>query len=210
MAQKNNPGMEDRRLPEFHASGKFGAHYTKLRFHEVWDNLWRFSGHPDVVALTMVDLKGNMVEYSWQNDTPDNVDEPFNKVIQHINYKADYDHVTIGNFTESDVYGGELTPYAVFPTWNHWPVAQMLSDDRYASKDHPAINPVFVIKNWISNSPASLAVNGEGMISGPNIRQGIIRDTDGSRLLIVWFKMEVTEPVEIVFENSADGSNQGL
>ena len=26
-----------------------------------------------------------------------------------------------------------MTPYSVFPTWNHWPVAQMPSDGRYAS-----------------------------------------------------------------------------
>lgn len=446
MAQKNNPDMEIRKLPEFHAPGKFGAHYTKLRFYEIWDNLWRFSGHPDVVvtfdelptqfvfwrgtgyipmmvnengqwysnefnetwntsggqgcqepmsdkeaytnhvriientaartvvhwryplldvlhvfanvneetgwgdwadwyfyiypdgvavkkmhlwthgerdhewqesmaifgpnqhpediietdvALTMVDLDGNLVEYSWEDGPPDNVEKPKDKVIQHINYKADYDPVTIGNFTGSNVYGGELTPYAVFPTWNHWPVAQMPSDGRYASfpdrtahsslthvflptfaedfgdtpyqqkilmeamlktspenliplakswlnppaltnlngckskgydrtqraflinatqknislmvdasKDHPVINPAFVIKNWISNSPASLAVNGKGMTSGPNVRQGIIRDTDGSWSLIVWFKMEVTEPVEFVFENNTVGNNR--
>jgi hypothetical protein len=31
------------------------------------------------------------------------------------------------------IYGGEITDYAVFPTWNHWPVGQMPSDGRYAS-----------------------------------------------------------------------------
>ena len=34
---------------------------------------------------------------------------------------------------DGDVYGGELTEYAVFPSWNHWPVAQMPSDGRYAT-----------------------------------------------------------------------------
>ncbi len=31
------------------------------------------------------------------------------------------------------MYDGEVTDYAVFPSWNHWPVAQMPSDGRYAS-----------------------------------------------------------------------------
>ena len=69
----------------------------------------------------MIDLEGNMVEYSWEGGPPDDVEKPENKVIQHINYKADYNPVTIGEFNASNVYGGELTPYAVFPTWNHWP-----------------------------------------------------------------------------------------
>lgn len=275
-----NPEMDKRILPAGEERGKFGAYYTHLKFYDVWDNLWRFSGHPDVVvefdelpsrfvfwrgvgyipmlvnekgqwysnefnetwntsggqgcqepmsdkegytnhariientdarvvihwryplldvlhvianyneetgwgdwsdwyyyiypdgiavkkmhlwthgernhewqesmaifgpdqhpeqiietkrALTMVDLDGNYKDYSWIGGPPPNVDDPPGKKIQHINYTGEYDPVTIGDFGESDVYGGELTPYAVFPTWNHWPVAQMPSDGRYAS-----------------------------------------------------------------------------
>lgn len=86
------------------------------------------------VALTMVNLDGDHVDYSWEGGPPPNVDQPESKVIQHINYIGEYDPVTIGeDFGRSNVYGGELTPYAVFPTWNHWPVSQMPSDGRYAS-----------------------------------------------------------------------------
>jgi hypothetical protein len=447
-ADKGNPDMEVRSLPVFNSTGKFGATYTRLRYYETWDNLWRFSGHPDVVvtfdelptqfvfwrgtgyipmmvnekgqwysnefnetwgtsggqgcqepmsdkeaytnhariientdarvvvqwryplldvlhvyanvdeetgwgdwsdwyfyiypdgvavkkmhlwthgernhewqesmgifgpnqhpediietevALTMVDLEGNAVEYSWVGGPPDDVDEPENKVIQHINYKAEYDPVTIGEFGESNVYGGEITPYSVFPTWNHWPVAQMPSDGRYASfpdraahsslthvglptyaedfgdrpyqekimmegmldeaptdliplakswihppgvtplkgceskgydrtqgafivhaveedmvlrvdasEEHPMVNPCFVVKNWAQNSPASLAVNGKAMTSGPDVRQGIVRDTDGGWTMVVWFRLEATEPVEFLFENNTVGNNEGV
>jgi hypothetical protein len=250
------------------------------------------------VALSMIDLEGNKVDYSWDGGPPPDVELPENKVIQHINYKAEYDPVTIGELGYSDVYGGELTPYAVFPTWNHWPVAQMPSDGRYASypdrtahsslthvglptyaEDHgdrpfqqkimmeamldedpmeliplakswlnppelttgngceskgydrtqrsfvinaleenmvltvnateerPLVNPAFLVKNWAQNSPASLAVNGKGMTSGPDVRQGVIRDTDGSWTLVVWFKLEAEEDVEFVFENNTVGNN---
>ena len=437
-AQKANPDMEVRSLPVFKPTGVFGAYYSKLKFYETWDNLWRFSDHPDVVvtfdelptqfvfwrgtgyipmmvnekgqwysnefnetwstsggqgcqepmsdkesytnfariientdarvvihwryplvdvlhvfanvnedtgwgdwsdwyyyiypdgiavkkmilwtngnrnhewqesmaifgpnqhpediietkvAVTMANLEGDAVEYSWVGGPPEEVDEPDDQVIQIINYKADFDPVTIGTFDGSDVYGGELTPYSVFPTWNHWPVSQMPSDGRYASfpdrtahsslthvrlpnnaedfgnrpyqqkilmegmldktpkeliplasswlnpagltplagcvskgydrterafivnalnedislrveasKKHPMVNPCFVIKNWAQNSTAKLSVNGKTMTSGPDVRQGIVRDTSGGWTLVVWFKMEASEPVEFGFE----------
>ena len=55
--------------------------------------------------------------------------------IHVINFKGEYDPFTIGDFEQGDVYAGELTDYSVFPSWNHWPVAQMPSDGRYAK--HP-------------------------------------------------------------------------
>lgn len=438
LAQKTEPDMEYRALPKFDGKDRFGATYTRLSFYETWDNLWRFSDHPDVVvtfdllptqfvfwrgtgyipmmvnekgqwysnefnetwgtsggqgcqepmsdkeaytnhvhiientdarvvihwryplldvlhvyanvdektgwgdwadwyyyiypdgvavkkmqlwthgernhewqesmgifgpnqhpedvietevAVTMVNLEGEYEEYSWKSGPPEKIDKPENQVIQHINYKADFDPVTIGEFQRSDVYSGELTPYSVFPTWNHWPEAQMPSDGRYASfpdrtahsslthlrlptndedfgdrpfqqkilmeamldkapieliplaaswlnppcigsvagcdnhgydrtqrafvlnategnisltveanSNSPLINPCFVIKNWGQNSRASLAVDGKGMTPGPNVRQGLIRDTDGSRTLIVWFKLEVEKPIEFAFK----------
>lgn len=110
------------------------------RNHEWQESMGIFgpNQHPEdiietEVALSMVALDGQMVDYSWIEGPPDEVDQPEGKVIQHINYKADYDPVTIGFFTGSNVYSGEQTPYSVFPSWNHWPVAQMPSDGRYAS-----------------------------------------------------------------------------
>jgi hypothetical protein len=54
-------------------------------------------------------------------------------MIHIVNYQADYDPFTIAEFRGGDVYSGEVTDYAVFPSWNHWPVAQMPSDGRYAA-----------------------------------------------------------------------------
>ncbi|MHC4455962.1 MAG: LamG domain-containing protein [Planctomycetota bacterium] len=46
-----NPGFEKRVLPSHPGfAEKFGAYYTKLKFHELWDNLWRSSDWPDVVV----------------------------------------------------------------------------------------------------------------------------------------------------------------
>jgi len=94
--------------------------------------------HPEQIidtqhALTMANLDGETVDYSWVDGPPRNVIAPEGKCIQWINYIADYDPFTIAEISGGNVFGGELTPYAVFPTWNHWPVAQMPSDGRYAS-----------------------------------------------------------------------------
>ena len=48
--RRSNPDMDKRALPVGRSTRKFGAYYTKLKFYDVWDNLWRFSGHPDVVV----------------------------------------------------------------------------------------------------------------------------------------------------------------
>lgn len=86
-------------------------------------------------TFTMVRVKdGAYQSYDWNPLPPDAIDQPEGANIHHINYKGDYDPVTItSDIIWSNVYAGELTDYAIFPTWNHWPVAQMASDGRYAS-----------------------------------------------------------------------------
>jgi len=93
--------------------------------------------HPEQVletepALLLADLAGRVDSYNWINGPPDDVDYE-NKKIHVVNYRADYDPFTIADFEGGNVYGGEVTDYAVFPSWNHWPVGQMPSDGRYAS-----------------------------------------------------------------------------
>lgn len=109
------------------------------RNHEWQESMAIFgpNQHPEEIihkqgALTMLNLKNQSVTYDWINKPPGNVDEPKDQCIQYINYTGQYKPVTIGNFEHSDVYNGEETEYSVFPTWNHWPVAQMPSDGRYA------------------------------------------------------------------------------
>jgi hypothetical protein len=92
--------------------------------------------HPETVietepALILADLEGNADTYSWKDGPPRGVDYR-DKKIHVVNYRSSLDPFTIGDFTGGDVYGGEVTDYAVFPSWNHWPVAQVPSDGRYS------------------------------------------------------------------------------
>ncbi|MHC4457506.1 MAG: LamG domain-containing protein [Planctomycetota bacterium] len=93
--------------------------------------------HPEQVletepALILASLDGDVDEHNWIGGPPEDVSYR-KKKIHIVNYQAEYDPFAIGNFRGGNIYGGELTDYAVFPTWNHWPVGQMPSDGRYAS-----------------------------------------------------------------------------
>jgi hypothetical protein len=97
--------------------------------------------HPhDIISrkktLSFVGLDGSSVNFDWINKPPTSnevSEKAKGKPIQIINYTGEYDPVSIIQENHgNDVYNGELTDYAVFCTWNHWPVAQQPSDGRYA------------------------------------------------------------------------------
>jgi len=129
--------------------------------------------HPEQVletkpSLILADIKGNVERYNWVDGPPDDVDYD-NKKIHIVNYKAEYDPYTIGDFRGGNVYGGEVTDYAVFPSWNHWPVGQMPSDGRYASfpdrTSHSSLTHVWVptYKEKFGNRPYEEKIMMEGM-----------------------------------------------
>lgn len=45
------PDIQVHRLPSIEKNpGRFGAFYTKLKYHDAWDNLWRVDQDPDIVV----------------------------------------------------------------------------------------------------------------------------------------------------------------
>jgi len=131
--------------------------WTSGRRNHEWQESMAIFGpdqHPEDIiekteTVTMMNMEGSRATYNWTTQPPAHVDEPEGKCIQIVNYTGEYDPVTIGEtFVGSNVYGGELTPYSVFPTWNHWPVAQMPSDGRYANfpdrTGHSSLTHVFL------------------------------------------------------------------
>jgi hypothetical protein len=66
-----------------------------------------------------------------------------------------------------------------------------------ASKESPVVNACFVIKHWDSRTAkASLKINGVAQAPGPNFRQGVIIDTDGTPTLVIWIDYEATLPTK--------------
>jgi hypothetical protein len=58
------------------------------------------------------------------------------------------------------------------------------------SENNPILNPCFVIKNWGSDRQARLLINGKKMDAGGTVKQGVIRDTDGTQTLVVWIEQK--------------------
>ena len=133
--------------------------------------------HPDSIiehnkTTTMLAEDGNYRSYDWLTRPPDNVDSPKKSNIQLINLTGNYDPFTIATkfIGKTRVYAGELTPYAAFCTWNHWPIAQMPSDGRYASfpdrTSHSSITNVYFPiykEDSTSNKPYYEKILLEGM-----------------------------------------------
>jgi hypothetical protein len=61
-----------------------------------------------------------------------------------------------------------------------------------ASEDNPVLNPCFVIKHWGRASAARLEIDQKKQ-TGKHVRQGIIRDTDGTRTLVIWLEQTTTQ-----------------
>jgi len=67
-----------------------------------------------------------------------------------------------------------------------------------SEKSHMA-NVCFVIKGW--EKKTEVLIDGKSLTEGKNLRQGLVRDTEGGLQLVVWIKKESTKPVKFSFMN---------
>jgi hypothetical protein len=68
----NNPDLEKRVLPgmvDGNNAEKFSASYTNLKYHDLWDNLWRSSDYSDIV-VRFDELPTNVVYWRGSNYGP--------------------------------------------------------------------------------------------------------------------------------------------
>ena len=91
--------------------------------------------HPESVlakspVMTLVNAAGKSVDYDWNPEPPK--PDFRDKIIHFIHYTGRYSPFTIQRFTGGDIYSGERNWYSVFPSWNHWPTAQVNSSGRNA------------------------------------------------------------------------------
>jgi hypothetical protein len=101
-------------------------------------------------AVHMARMDGAKHVYSWHEGPPmDPLPWPEGATIQLTNLKSTYDPFSIVSPTiyEVDCATSELTSASLFPWWNHWPVAQIPSDGRYAYEpDHTSHSSVTNLK----------------------------------------------------------------
>jgi len=60
-----------------------------------------------------------------------------------------------------------------------------------------------VIKNWTSDKTAEVQIDNKAAAPGPACRQGIVRDTDGTRTLVIWLKQEATKNIDLAISAGA-------
>jgi hypothetical protein len=87
----------------------------------------------ELEACTLLNMKGESKSYTWEYGYP--IFDLEDAVIQYTHFKSEYKPFMIfredGGF---EVFNLEVRPeYSHFPWWNHWPVAQIVSDGRSAS-----------------------------------------------------------------------------
>ena len=92
--------------------------------------------HPESVVkkspvMTLVNQNGKAVSYDWNPDPPN--PNYWKTYIQMIHFTGKYSPFAIQFIEGGDVYAGERTWYSVFPSWNHWPTAQVNSSGRNSS-----------------------------------------------------------------------------
>ena len=87
--------------------------------------------------------------------------------------------------------GYDPTRRAYAFTWDKSPLRCGIA----ATDENPIHNLCFEIRNWISGTAiAGLKINGTAQAAGPDFRQGIKIDTDGTYTLLVWVGLSATTP----------------
>jgi hypothetical protein len=133
--------------PDGTAIRKQVLHTSDLSFPFEWQETMVESGpgqKPEdsinLDALTLANMKGETVTYSWRNkppmtftrpDGPAGVTGPSNANIQWVNLKSTWKPFQIVSpvNVKWDIYNNEKT-YFTFECWNHWPVSQIPSSGR--------------------------------------------------------------------------------
>jgi hypothetical protein len=74
--------------------------------------------------------------------------------------------------------------------------SERLSFGLNGSEESPIWNPCFVIRDWGGPSPARLKIGGQVQVPGPDFRQGVIRDTDGTETMVIWIRQGSSQPLK--------------
>ena len=75
--------------------------------------------------------------------------------------------------------------------------ARTISFSLQGSKDTPVFNPCFVIKHWDSDAAARVTFDGKPVQPGKTLRQGIVRDVDGRRSIVIWLELNSVSAIRV-------------
>lgn len=107
--------------------------------HEWHETIFLSQGHErpeDVVSqddtISLISLAGEQRSTSWRAGRENLLLQ--DAKIHRVNMTAEYDAITIGDFKSFRLWSYSPPPaYSVYPTWEHWPSAQIPSDCRWTT-----------------------------------------------------------------------------
>jgi hypothetical protein len=127
-------------------------------------------------ALTLANMKGETVTYSWAPESPAKLDRPESPNIQLVNLKSTWKPFQIVAPANALLkpYRTKEKTYSIFQWWNHWPVAQVLSSGISAvAPDKPSHSSLSHIEGQpyaqTSNSITKLMLDGLTMASASKL-----------------------------------------
>lgn len=135
-------------------------------------------------AIGGADPTGNLILYGF-------TDQPATGLIPLA--KSWNRPPTIDNTAGCESKGYEPSQRAYMLTATSMPISFTLNGTR----DTPIHHPCFVVEHWDSDTAAQVTINGKAIKSGKGFRQGIVRDTQGRRSMIVWLDIESTTAVAV-------------
>jgi hypothetical protein len=142
--------------------------------------------HSALGAADNLTRTGNVLLYGFTNETADSLIP----LARSWNYAPQ-----VINVTGAECIGYDKSQRAYVLKAESG--ATEISFDIDASAKSPVFNPCFVIANWASDIKAATGIDGKSISCDKDLRQGIIRDTDGKQTLIIWLKTESEQPMEI-------------
>lgn len=144
-------------------------------------------------AVTMVNMRGEIRDYSWATQTPARIDQPAHANIEIVNVRSEARPFLVVS-DESFELGGEAyagplfrpmkveieREASIFPWWNHWPVAQIPSDGRWARYAdriaHSSLTTGLEWKDWETTPNSRTRIMLHGLTELPPARvSGIAR-----------------------------------
>ena len=141
--------------------------------------------HAAVAAADNVTEHGNMAIYGFNN-------EDVSALVPLARFWNHPPHLSDTQGCGSQGYDKAQRAYVLHAS------RPRLSFTIRASEESPLVNPAFVVKHWQANRRARVSINGREISGGNECRQGIVRDTDGKPMLIVWVKRQSNEHMTVV------------
>lgn len=197
----NKPDLERRLLPGNPAQAKeFGAAYAKLKFHDLWDNIWRTSPWPDIVVKfdenpgSVVYWRGTNFGAGWVTENNIWMSEQSKEVSSVYGCS---EHMADKQLRHSHIRLIENTPARVVIHWRHScaDVGYVFPHSRAFSDEYHTIYPDAVgirhvnyrggdASNW--HDIQFLSQPGTGALDNINSQAATVANLNGEVEELIW------------------------